>query len=294
MDAFLVGEGVEAYASSSADPSGPLHINGVIPPDEFHFGDDSVYTNAVARLNLRFAVSAAEALGHGNEPLVATWRDAEPRIVMLFNKSSKVHPEFAQYKGDQIKQADVILLGYPLGLATEPFGNVTAESRQADLSYYDPRTSPSGPAMTWGMVALSQVELGMIEEAEYNLNRSFQLNTRAPFCTWTETPSGGCPDFLTGAGGFLQGVTFGYPRLRIADGRLELRPVLLPGSDKMVIRGAHYLGSVLDLTVVRSGSETQLQVGVRATAALGTTPASHPDASDSLLAASRADEVFAD
>jgi len=72
---------------------------------------------------------------------------------MLFNETSLVHPEFAGYKGDTIKQADVILLGYPLGLGTESFGNVTAESRLADLNYYDPRTSSGGPAMTWGMVA---------------------------------------------------------------------------------------------------------------------------------------------
>jgi len=109
------------------------------------------------------------------------------------------------------------------------------------------------------------VELGFIEDAGYNLNRSFQLNTRAPFCTWTETPSGGCPDFLTGAGGFLQGVVFGYNRLRIADGRLELRPVLPPGSKRVRVRGAHYLGNTMDLTVRLNGSATVLDVTVTST-----------------------------
>ncbi len=43
-----------------------------------------------------------------------------------------------------MKQADVVLLGYPLML------NMTAEVRANDATYYLAKTDPNGPAMTWG------------------------------------------------------------------------------------------------------------------------------------------------
>ena len=44
-------------------------------------------------------------------------------------------------------------------------------------------------------------------------NRSF-ANVQPPFAVWTETPTGGATNFLTGAGGFLQAAMMGYPGLR--------------------------------------------------------------------------------
>lgn len=45
--------------------------------------------------------------------------------------------------GEQVKQADVVLLGYPVMHPMEP------EIRRNDLEMYEPVTDPQGPAMTW-------------------------------------------------------------------------------------------------------------------------------------------------
>ena len=68
-----------------------------------------------------------------------------------------------------------------------------------------------------------------------NFNRSFS-NAQLPFYVWTETPTGGTTNFLTGIGGFLQTVLFGLPGLRIWPGRLALQPSLVEGMDAYVHR----------------------------------------------------------
>lgn len=45
--------------------------------------------------------------------------------------------------GHPVKQADTVMLGYPLGLIMTP------EVRRNDLETYEVVTDPHGPAMTW-------------------------------------------------------------------------------------------------------------------------------------------------
>ena len=49
----------------------------------------------------------------------------------------------------QVKQADTILLSYPLGV------EMPATLLANDLAFYDPITDPNGPAMTWSMCVAS-------------------------------------------------------------------------------------------------------------------------------------------
>ena len=66
-----------------------------------------------------------------------------------------------------------------------------------------------------------------------------------PFAVWTETPQGGTTNFLTGAGGFLQGVLMGYAGLRIHDEYLTLRPALIEGTQSVAVRGLRYRGATI-------------------------------------------------
>ena len=61
---------------------------------------------------------------------------------------------------------------------------------------------------------------------------------------WTETPTGGTPNFLTGAGGFLQTAFSGYPGLRVNTSGCFLESPSLPqGTGTVGIRGVSFLGS---------------------------------------------------
>jgi protein-glucosylgalactosylhydroxylysine glucosidase len=58
-----------------------------------------------------------------------------------------------------------------------------------------------------------------------------------PFLVWSEGSGGwGVANFVTGAAGFLETLLFGWPRLRIDDEGLSLRPLLPPGSARVTLR----------------------------------------------------------
>eukprot|EP00927_Polykrikos_kofoidii_P025717 TRINITY_DN23056_c0_g1_i2.p1 TRINITY_DN23056_c0_g1~~TRINITY_DN23056_c0_g1_i2.p1 ORF type:complete len:881 (+),score=121.14 TRINITY_DN23056_c0_g1_i2:76-2718(+) len=214
------------------------HINDVIPPDEYAKGDDSVYTNYVAQRNLIFAKEASRELGERANP---EWERVAQAIPLSFDTSKGIHPEYTGYNGQKIKQADVILLGFPLMMDMSP------EVRRADLDYYAPRTDSDGPAMTWAMHAIGYLEVQDKQKASDNFDRAF-ANAQAPFGVWSETPTGGAVNFITGVGGFLQAALFGLSGLRILPDRLALKPFLVKGMAQVKIRGVHYQGSVFDLS----------------------------------------------
>jgi len=234
-----------ALDNPGAPPGAPLSLNNVIPPDEYaDHVNNSAYTNHGAIQTLAYAAAVARLTGLPAP--VEAWEDAASRIVRPHNASGAPGgwtPEFAGYDGRKIKQADVILLGFPLEADWVP-----AQTRANNLLRYQNATAAGGPAMTWGMFSAGYVELGEGFEsaAAANLNRSF-ANAQAPFLVWTETPTGGAPNFLTGAGGFLQTAFQGYTGLRLNDTALALRPQLPEGAGTIKLRGFAYRGRRLDI-----------------------------------------------
>jgi trehalose/maltose hydrolase-like predicted phosphorylase len=128
----------------------------VMGPDEFHsLTDDNAYTNAAAATALKFAADAAEVLGE-TPPGLAQWRVVSSQMFIPFDAEGQFHPEYmALYQGHGqssnatgpyapptiVKQADAILMGYPLGW------NMTDNVRKNDLDVYNKYTTGNGPAM---------------------------------------------------------------------------------------------------------------------------------------------------
>uniref|UniRef100_A0A3B5N0B3 Protein-glucosylgalactosylhydroxylysine glucosidase n=1 Tax=Xiphophorus couchianus TaxID=32473 RepID=A0A3B5N0B3_9TELE len=138
----------------------------VMPPDEYYYNvNNSVYTNTVAKL-LQFAVELADLVQHSAPK---EWQEVAERIEIPFDQELQYHPEYDGYK-----QADTVMLGYPLGLPMPP------EVRRTDLEAYEPVTDPNGPAMTWGMFAIGWLELGEAEKAQRLLEKCFK-NIQGPF-----------------------------------------------------------------------------------------------------------------
>lgn len=66
---------------------------------------------------------------------------------------------------------------------------------------------------------------------------------------WTERrDSWGAVNFITGAGGFLQAVIYGYGGFRLQDSELAFNPTLPPEVTKMSIR-LNFLGSCMDFVI---------------------------------------------
>jgi hypothetical protein len=111
--------GVADFWSSRATrrSDGTFGIYGVTGPDEYAVNvNNSVYTNAAAQLSLQFAVEACGLLNVSCRNS-ATWQEVASRMYIPFDASLGIHPEYDGYAGGTIKQADVVLLSYPLGLS---------------------------------------------------------------------------------------------------------------------------------------------------------------------------------
>lgn len=215
------------------------HLLGVMPPDEYYYNvNNSVFTNTVAKLSLQFAVELAALLQH---PAPKEWQEVAEHLKIPFDEEFQYHPEFDGYvKGHPVKQADTVMLGYPLGLP------MSQEVRRNDLEVYEPVTDPNGPAMTWGMFAIGWLELGEAERAHLLLEKCFK-NIQGPFQVWSESSDGsGAVNFLTGMGGFLQAVLFGFTGFRVQKGCLAFSPLLPNEVSELCIRGVNYLGRQMD------------------------------------------------
>ncbi|NXJ68026.1 PGGHG glucosidase, partial [Rostratula benghalensis] len=220
------------------------HIRGVMPPDEHHCRvDNSVYTNAVAQRSLIFA---ADLAGDFSIPVPEEWVDCAKNIKVPFDAEKKYHPEYDGYSpGEPVKQADVVLLGFPLMHPMSP------EVRRNDLEMYEPATEPDGPAMTWSMFAVGWLELKEVQRAQSQLNKCFS-NITEPFKIWVENSDGsGAVNFLTGMGGFLQAVLFGYTGFRITKSSLRFDPAFPEDIKKVEVIGVSYLGSKLKFTITK-------------------------------------------
>ena len=63
---------------------------------------------------------------------------------------------------------------------------------------------------------------------------------------WTEEDA---TNFITGMGGFLQNILFGFVGLRLRKDKLELNPRLPYGSSGIHVKGLHYHGTQMDIFV---------------------------------------------
>ncbi|XP_078315125.1 protein-glucosylgalactosylhydroxylysine glucosidase-like isoform X2 [Crassostrea virginica] len=213
-------------------------IYNVMPPDEWHQQvNNSAYTNAVAKLSLLLPEFVGKLQNTKPNP---KYKEIADKIYIPFDKHLDYHPEFDGFTlNTRVKQADVVLLGYPLMFT------MTEATRRNDLRVYEAVTS-NGPAMTWSMFSIGNIEIGNTVKASIQFLR--QLNNAAkPFNVWTENADGtGAVNFITGMGGFLQSVLFGYGGFRLHPDRIEFQGRLPPSTTSFNVTGLDYLGGSID------------------------------------------------
>ncbi|XP_014673422.1 PREDICTED: acid trehalase-like protein 1 isoform X2 [Priapulus caudatus] len=232
-------------------------IHDVMGPDEWHYPvNNSCYTNTIAQISLRLPSDAFP----DSPRLKQKWIDIADHMYVPFDAKRNYHPQHDGYDPDErdykskinstipefmVKQADVVLLGFPLMQESDEV------VRRNDLVIYEDVTSVTGPAMTWGMFAIAWLELRDYKKAAELLVMNQQY-TVEPFKVWSETPGGGgAVNFITGMGGFLQTVIFGYGGFRIRSDKLDFEPVLPPGTTKLVLTHLDYKQGSFTFTVTK-------------------------------------------
>lgn len=207
------------------------NIKNVMCADEWAINvDNNAYTNAAAKCNLEYAALCAEKLG--KEP-PSSWRAIASHL--RFSKMENgVTREHDTYNGEEIKQADVNLLAYPLKLITDK------KQIRKDLDYYSKKIPQRNtPALASAIFSILCTQMGNIDEAYYWLKDAYQQNQRPPFHVFAEFKGGNNPYFITGAGGVLQAIIMGFGGVEIdPKGGLGFGKGMLPPSwKKLTIKG---------------------------------------------------------
>ncbi|WP_326672178.1 discoidin domain-containing protein [Streptomyces sp. NBC_01257] len=251
---------------ATANDDGSYSVKEVAGPDEYSNGvTDGVFTNAVAATALRNATRAAQLLGHAAP---AGWKEVADGLRIPYDPDRKLYLQYAGYDGSTIKQADTVLLIYPLEWPMEP------GAAASTLDYYAARTDPDGPAMTDSVHAIDAAAIGEPGCAAYTyLQRAVRPFMRGPYALFSEArgakagaqdPLSGFPadDFLTGKGGFLQVFTHGLTGLRLREDGVRLDPMLPPQLREGVkLTGLRYRGRTYDIAIGPRTTEVRLTSG---------------------------------
>jgi trehalose/maltose hydrolase-like predicted phosphorylase len=223
----------------------------VMPPDEdIGIVDNSVYTNAAAKVNLELAISAAKKAG---KSYPAKWEEIARKMYLPFDEKNRRFLEYDGYDGHQTKQADTELLIYPL------MHPMSEDVKRNTFDFYKTRANPKGPAMTSSIHAILAAELGRPDEAYEHFTASYQDFLRGPFLMFNEKRSMTYDNmcFLTGCAGTMQSVIYGFGGIRLnwrpdsgeKFGTLSFNPVLPPKWKSLKITNLQWGGKTFDLVV---------------------------------------------
>ena len=235
----VIKEAADFWASRvERNGPGQYDIKNVIGANEWLENiDNNAFTNGIAITTLRYAIQADKIIRPSlndmgiRTDLYSDWEEVAQNIPILEFPDGTTK-ENATYTGVEIKQADAVLLSYPLEIVTSP------EEIKKDLTYYAPRTSPQGPAMGYAILSILYNRLGKTKEAAEIFSKSYKPNEVPPFGVISETAGGTNPYFATGAGGMLQAVIAGFGGLSITDnGVVQLKSTLPKGWKKLRIVG---------------------------------------------------------
>ncbi|RDI96812.1 glycoside hydrolase family 65 protein [Dyella solisilvae] len=259
---------------ATKNPDGSYSIRDVDGPDEYTVGaTDAAYTNGSAILAIHLAIHVAQLLGL---EAPAAWRERSGEIVPpIFDPERRIHLQFAGYSpssSKQLKQADVVLLSYPMEY---PMPSDVAIN---DLNFYAARTDPLGPAMTNSVQAIIAAQFGLPSFVTF-FNRAYEPYVMGPYLNFNETsimsPSAGqgypAYTFVTGAGGFLQALSNGIAGFRFREDGIALAPVLprdpVEGAalSRVYLKGMHWQGRTFDVDVTPQQTDVTLTSGPQAT-----------------------------
>ncbi|MDH7602867.1 MAG: hypothetical protein QHI38_12035 [Armatimonadota bacterium] len=237
----------------------------VVPPDESaELVNNSVYTNAVAVLNLRIANEVARILGERSNP---QWAQVAEKLYIPFDATARRFIAFDGYGSGRFgsmyraKQADPELVIYPLQFQI-PGLNMN-EVYHNTFRFYAPRVHKGGPAMTSSVHAVIAARLGDCSRAYAEFVKSYKPFIRGPFNMFNEKPSRYLENmcFLTGAAGPIQAILFGIAGARMdyfGSSELTFKPCLPKHWKKLIVKNIHWRGKTFDLTVL-PGNRIQIK-----------------------------------
>ncbi|MGH2388360.1 MAG: glycosyl hydrolase family 65 protein [Chloroflexota bacterium] len=230
----------EFWCSRAIRTARGYEIHDVIAADEYAEDvNNNAFTNGAARAALLAALAAAAVL---NRPVRAAWQDVADHLVMPM--ADDLVLEFDGYDGRVVKQADVELLTFPLEYP------LSREVIARNLDTYRRVTDPDGPAMGRCISAIVAAQLGRRDEARRLFAACYRPHLWGPFQALAETRTNAEVHFLTGVGGALQSLLFGFAGLRLHDPCPALDPLLPADWDALRFTRLSWRGAAFSLAIL--------------------------------------------
>lgn len=209
------------------DENGDYDLINVIGADEWNVNErngknvnNNAYTIGTVITNLKIVQKAARLVGEKIDP---QWDIVANGLTIpeFANGIVKVHDGYID--GTKTKQADVVLLAYPLGIMTDK------DKIKKNMEYYI-NTVPrkKTPAMSKSVYSILYSQIEDSEKAWYYFQDSYIPNLNPPFRVIAEFDGGTNPYFITGAGGTLQSILMGFAGLRITDNGIVVGKSAVP------------------------------------------------------------------
>lgn len=224
-------------------------LRNMTDPDEYaNHVNNGGYTMALIASHLTYANQFRSSFGSAAN---STWNEIAQNVRIGRDEDAGVTLEFTGMNGTAVvKQADVILNTYPLSFTGQ---NYTSSDSLSDLDYYAAKQSVDGPAMTYAIFSIIANQMSPSGCSAYTYQQyGTQPYVRGPWFQFSEqmvdnwSENGGTHPafpFLTGHGGALQVVLFGYLGLRlIPDFSLHVDPSLPPQVPQIRYRTFHWYG----------------------------------------------------
>ncbi len=219
-------------------------IKNIVSVDEGRVGiNNDAYTNSIAKKNLEIAIKASSIL---NRDLNPKWEEVKDKIFIPYDS---LHQIYSTYENapDSILGAVVTLLSYPIDVNMSETAKTNNLENAAKLIY---KEGP-GAMMTVTLLPVIAAEV----KNDSLLNRlsaiSYKDYLHPPYNVLTETPHNKSINFITGAGGFLQQIIYGYTGLRITDEGVvgKYKPMLPKNIKELTLQNFYISGSKYDINV---------------------------------------------
>ena len=237
-------------------------IKGTMSPDEFHIGDNDLYTNLLAE----WCVNGGKFAPAVSPPLTPSPRTNIVERGFTRFKLPRDEKSFLTYDGDPVrgyKQAAAVLAIYPLQYPPAEKQALTM------LDRFEGKVTKNGPAMSDSIHALIRARFGDAGEAYKTWHESWKPFTDHAFMLFSEKRSKDSTYFVTGAAGSLQSVIYGFLGFRIDYQKepgavwtkqlkggywLSIKPNLPPAWKKVTFKNFHVLGKRYTLTATHDSA----------------------------------------
>lgn len=267
-----------------------FHIHSVTGPDEYSvLVDDNVYTNLMARENLRLAYDTIERLRERapssyaalaarvglNQDEPSAWRRAAERMSIPYNEERGVHPQDVDFLEQQAWDfSGVPDDHYPLLLHYHPLvlrrhqvvkqadvvlamfllgDQFDADRRRRNFAYYEPITTADS-SLSHAIQAIVGAEVGEQSLAETHFHHALYMD----LMNWAGNAEDGV--HIASAGGVWLALVYGFGGLRDYGGRLSFEPHLPETWTRLTFR-LKVRGNALEVSISDSEIAFELVEG---------------------------------